>query len=75
MKLILTSAGISNNSIKNVLKKLVGKNMKIAFIPTAANEEGGYNEWLENDVNNCKRLGEVRSLIFPLWRVMSGLNN
>ncbi len=59
MKLMLTSAGITNNSLKHTLKKLVGEDIRIAFIPTAANEEEGDKEWLQNDLNNCRRLGEV----------------
>ncbi len=59
MKLLLTSAGISNKSLENALKKLVNGKIKIAFIPTAANIEEGDKEWLITDLNNCKKLGEV----------------
>ncbi len=39
MRLLLTSAGITNKTIAKELRTLVGgKKIKIAFIPTAANE-------------------------------------
>jgi dipeptidase E len=59
MKLLLTSAGISNRSIENALKKLIKGDIKIAFIPTASTEDGGNKEWLQEDINNCKKLGSV----------------
>ena len=59
MKILLTSAGISNKSIENALRKLVRGKIKIAFIPTAANEEQGDKEWLTNNISECKKLGEV----------------
>ncbi|MFA4819510.1 MAG: Type 1 glutamine amidotransferase-like domain-containing protein [Candidatus Aenigmatarchaeota archaeon] len=59
MKLLLTSAGISNKSLANVLRKMVKGHIKIAFIPTAANMEDGEKSWLINDLSNCKKLGDV----------------
>lgn len=59
MKLLLTSAGISNKSLENALKKLVKGKVKIAFIPTAANMEEGDKKWLITDLNNCMKLGSV----------------
>lgn len=59
MKLLLTSAGITNNSLEKALKKLVGGEIKIAFIPTAANVEEGDKSWLIEDINKCKKLGSV----------------
>ena len=44
MKLLLTSAGLSNDSIANALFDLVGKKPEettIVVIPTASNLEGG----------------------------------
>lgn len=58
MRLILTSAGFSNKIIADTLRKLV-KEIKIAFIPTAANVEKGDKAWLINDYLNCKKLGSV----------------
>ncbi|MDB5188072.1 MAG: hypothetical protein JWO50_592 [Candidatus Kaiserbacteria bacterium] len=48
MKLLLTSAGITNQSIADSLIDLVGKkveDIKIGFIPTAANIEKGNKDW------------------------------
>src|SRR3989344_7711298 len=60
MKLLLTSGGLTNESIINALKELTGKPLnksKLAFIPTAANPEWGDKSWLVNDLINCKNLG------------------
>jgi dipeptidase E len=59
MKLMLTSAGITNSSLARALKGLVGEDMKIAFIPTAANNEKGNKDWLIKDFSNCLNLGSV----------------
>lgn len=59
MKLLLTSGGITNNSIKNALLSLTGKKPEdttIVFIPTAANVETGNKDWLINDLLNLKKL-------------------
>lgn len=60
MKLLLTSGGITNDSIARALEDLVGKpakNTKIGFIPTAANSERGDKEWLINDLYRIKERG------------------
>ncbi len=60
MKLLLTSAGISNRIISRALLELIGKTAKetsIAFIPTAANFEDGDKGWLINDYNNLTKIG------------------
>lgn len=61
MKLLLTSNGLANDSIKNALESLVGKPRKvtkITFIPTAAfsQDEEAYenHDWLANDVFAAK---------------------
>jgi dipeptidase E len=59
MKLLLTSGGLTNDSIKKALKKLVGKEIKIAFIPTAANVEEGNKDWLIRDLIGCMDMGSV----------------
>lgn len=59
MKLLLTSAGITNLSLANALSEMVGKPMNkasIAFIPTAANVEEGDKHWLINDLDDLRRL-------------------
>lgn len=57
MRLILTSAGITNNSLRKVLEELVGKDMRVAFIPTAANVQDGPKDWLVKNYNECEKLG------------------
>ncbi|MBI4146359.1 Type 1 glutamine amidotransferase-like domain-containing protein [Candidatus Woesearchaeota archaeon] len=59
MKLLLTSAGISNASLAVALKELVEGDLHIAFIPTAANVEDGPKDWLIRDLVNCQKLGTV----------------
>lgn len=61
MKLLLTSAGITNKSIAKSLIDLAGKpasNLKLAFIPTAANvEEGNKVEWLFRQYEELRSMG------------------
>ena len=60
MKLLLTSAGITNESLKKALLDLVGKEVsktKIAIVPTASNMEEGDKDWLINDYQNLKKMG------------------
>ena len=61
MKFLLTSAGISNESIENELRALIGKDfkeLKMLFCNTASNYEGGeMNDWLIDDLEKLKRLG------------------
>lgn len=59
MKLLLTSAGISNNSIKNSFLNLLGKKPEeasLVFIPTASNIEKGDKAWLIKDFVNFEKL-------------------
>lgn len=59
MKLLLTPAGITNESIEKALAGLVGRDLsecRMAFIPTAANVEDD-TLWLEDDINNLKATG------------------
>ncbi len=58
MKLLLTSGGLTNNSIARALLDLVGKpadQIKIAFIPTAMNVGDGDKGWFINDLSNIKK--------------------
>lgn len=60
MKLLLTSAGLSNQTIIGALEKLLGKptrGAKLAYIPTAANVEPGDKSWLIDDLNNFRKVG------------------
>lgn len=59
MKLLLTSNGLSNDSIRKALKKMVKGRIKIAFIPTAANTSESEKSWLVNDLANCAKVGEI----------------
>lgn len=59
MKLLLTSCGITNNSIADTLFSLTGKKPEdttLVFIPTAANIEAGNKGWLIDDLINLKKL-------------------
>jgi dipeptidase E len=73
MKLLLTSAGITNESLKQAVFDLAGKtDLKIAFIPTAANPEVGEKGWLIDNLVECRELGavdvvEIAALSKSLW--------
>ncbi len=60
MKLLLTSAGITNQSIANILIKLCNKpaeDIKVGFITTAANVEEGNKDWYINQFTNLHKYG------------------
>jgi len=60
MKLLLTSNGLSNQSIADAFIGLIGKPVEestIAFIPTAANVDEGDKGWLIDDLYNIKKQG------------------
>ena len=60
MKLLLTSGGLTNQSIAKALFDLVGKaasETKIAFIPTAMNVARGEKDWFVDDLFNIKQQG------------------
>jgi dipeptidase E len=60
MKLLLTSNGLSNDSIAAALEDLTGKkpeDVKIAFIPTAANPDRSDKEWLIKDLYRIHERG------------------
>lgn len=64
MKLLLTSNGLSNDSITKTLFELVGKpasKTTIAFIPTAMNVSSGDKGWFIDDLYNIKKQ-EVESV-------------
>lgn len=59
MKLLLTSNGIVNESIKRALAELIVKpfsETSLAFIPTAANVDQTDKTWLIDDLLNIKKL-------------------
>ncbi len=60
MKLLLTSAGLTNKSIVDALLELTGKpfsELNLAFVPTASNVETGDKDWVIDDLINLKSLG------------------
>jgi len=60
MKLLLTSNGLSNQSIASALFELTGKpasETTIVFIPTAMNVARGSKDWFINDLDNIKKQG------------------
>lgn len=60
MKFLLTSNGLSNQSIAKALFDLVGKlasETSITFIPTAMNVGSGDKEWFIDDLYNLKKQG------------------
>jgi len=59
MKLLLTSAGLRNQTIVKALDELVNKplnQLKVAFVPTAANLEEGDKGWLIDDLRRLSFL-------------------
>ncbi len=66
MKLFLTSAGLTNPTLIKSFEELVGgqkDDIKIAFVPTAANVEQGDKEWLINDLSNLKKQEYVVDIV------------
>src|SRR3989344_611533 len=60
MKLLLTSAGLTNQKIANALLELAelpANKIKICFVPTAANLELGDKEWLIDNLIAFKNQG------------------
>lgn len=59
MKLLLTSAGFTNDTIIKALQEIVRKpfdQVSLAFVPTAANVEDGDKSWLIEDLVDLKGL-------------------
>ena len=58
MKLLLTSSGLTNNSIAKALFDLTGKTPEettVVFVPTASNIETGNKDWFITDLINLKK--------------------
>lgn len=78
MKLLLTSGGITNNSIAKTLFELVNKKPEetsLVFIPTAANVEKGDKDWFINDLINLKKqnfksidIADISAVKEKIWR-------
>ena len=66
MKLLLTSNGLSNDSIAKAFEELIGKrpkDSKVAFIPTAANPERENKDWLIDDLYRIKEQGYIVDIV------------
>ena len=78
MKLLLTSGGITNESIARALFDLVGKkpeDISLVFIPTASNVEKGDKGWLIDDLINLKKqnfksidIADISAVDEKVWR-------
>jgi dipeptidase E len=78
MKLLLTSAGITNKTIAQALRELLGKpseECRAVFVPTAANLEKGDRSWVETEMNSLKNVGfasfdvvDIASVPQETWR-------
>jgi len=77
MKLLLTSGGLTNESISKALFDLVGKkpeDTSLVFIPTASNIEKGDKDWLIDDLINIKKqnfkqidIADISAIGKELW--------
>jgi dipeptidase E len=75
MKLLLTSGGITNQTIAKALLDMVGKKTEeiiLAFIPTAANVESNDKGWFVENLNQLKqqkykKLDIVDISALPKW--------
>ena len=78
MKLLLTSGGLSNESIIKALFELTKKkasSLSVAFIPTASNVETGDKGWLIKDLVQLQALGfqaisivDISAVSEEVWR-------
>ena len=76
MKLLLTSSGVNNRSIRAALAEMVNKpasECKVAMIPTAINAEGGNKDWYVGQFINLWRAGYcwidvVEPGVAPDWK-------
>jgi dipeptidase E len=77
MKLLLTSAGLTNTSIAKALFEMVGKkpeDTSLVFIPTASNIEKGDKDWLITDLLNLRNqhfksieIADISALPKDVW--------
>jgi len=78
MKFLLTSAGLTNQSIARAVLELTGldsKETKLAFVPTAVNVENGDKSWLIDDLLHFKEQGyksidivDIAALPQKIWQ-------
>jgi dipeptidase E len=60
VRLLLTSAGIRNESLRLALTDLAERPLghaKVVFVVTAATAQAGHHDWLVADLNRCYDLG------------------
>jgi dipeptidase E len=63
MKILLTSAGISNKTIEKAFRSLINGKIRIAFIPTAANiEEGKAAKWVKRFIEGYTKFGKIEAV-------------
>lgn len=58
MKYLLTSSGITNNTLATALSEMLGKPLEessVLFVPTAANTEGGDKRWLIRNLKDFEK--------------------
>ncbi len=78
MKLLLTSGGLTNESIAAALLDLAGRSaseLSVAFVPTASNVEVGDKGWLIDDLKNIQKQGfnsvdivDISALPREIWQ-------
>ena len=78
MKLLLTSSGLTNQSIANALFDLMGKKPEdatVVFIPTASNVETGDKSWLITDLIHLQNqkfqsieITDISAVDASIWR-------
>ncbi|MEI6477736.1 MAG: Type 1 glutamine amidotransferase-like domain-containing protein [bacterium] len=78
MKFLLTSSGISNRALLNSLLNLAGKpvnQLKVVYIPTAANVEPGDKGWLIDNLRDFQEAGfesvdimDIAAVPLEIWK-------
>ncbi len=78
MKLLLTSNGLTNESIAKALVELAGKpasEITLVFVPTSMNVVTGNKDWFINDLNNIQKqnfkkvdIVDISALPEKIWR-------
>lgn len=69
VKLLLTSGGLRNESIRDGLRRLVDRSFtdaKLVLVMTAATAQGGNHDWLVEDINRVYGLGWGRFNILEI---------
>jgi dipeptidase E len=78
MKLLLTSSGLTNNSIAKALFELTGKKPEdttVTVVPTASNIEAGDKSWLITDLVNLQKqnfkaieITDISAVAEKIWK-------